>query len=352
MIVLNASVRQQYELSLYKELYHLDGSGKTLVIHELSQQLYVKKQRKVYDRAVYAYLQSHPDPHIPAIIAVYENKTEEGCILTVLEEYIQGETLAQKLESGILSENEKIRILSEICDGLMFLHAADPPIIHRDIKAENILIDVAGNVKIIDYDAAKQYHPGKTRDTVLIGTEGSAAPEQYGFRQSDARTDVYAVGVLIRRIFPHDPAMQQIAEKATQMDPARRYQTIEELKSKCCGHRRWYRYIPGFRTMMPRKMAAGVLGYAMMIYIALGIKVEKIRGPGDLLINRVTFFLIELLLVLFFAYKRKIAGIFRLLRSENRTLRMIGYVIGIVLIVIIPVLLMTVLEMILYGPVS
>ena len=68
--------------------------------------------------------------------------------------------------------------MSEICDGLLFLHAAEPPIIHRDIKAENILIDRTGCVKIIDYDAAKMYHKGKNRDTVLIGTEGSAAPEQ------------------------------------------------------------------------------------------------------------------------------------------------------------------------------
>ena len=96
---MNEGIRQQYELSLYKELYHLGGSGKSLVIHQLTNQLYVKKERTVYERAVYDFLQTHQDPHIPRIAAVFENETEQGNVLIVLEEFIQGETLAKKLEN-------------------------------------------------------------------------------------------------------------------------------------------------------------------------------------------------------------------------------------------------------------
>lgn len=349
---MNEGIRQQYELSLYKELYHLGGSGKTLVIHELTNTLYVKKQRTVYDRSVYDWLMKHDDPHIPRMIAVYEEQTETGSVLTVLEEYIQGETLAQKMEGGKLSDEEKLRIFSEVCDGLIFLHTAVPPIIHRDIKADNILIDGTGCVKIIDYDAAKMYHKGKTRDTVLIGTEGSAAPEQYGFRQSDARTDVYAAGVLLRRMFPDDMQMLQIADKATQMDPEQRYQSVEELKQKCCGTRRWYRYIPGLRTMTPRKMIIAAAGYLLMVYVAARLKVERVRGPGDLLLNRLVFFVVEFSLLLLFAYRRKIGKRFKLLQSENRMLRILGYCIAVMLIIVIPLFVMAWIEIFLYGPVK
>ena len=124
--------------------------------------------------------------HIPAIHSFWE---EDGK-LVVLEEYIQGKTLDALLSKGMLDEQEKIRIVLNVCDALSFLHSAKIPIIHRDIKPSNIMLTNDGIVKLIDYDAAKVFHRGKNEDTTLIGTVGRAAPEQFGFAQSDARTDV------------------------------------------------------------------------------------------------------------------------------------------------------------------
>ena len=164
--------------------------------------------------------------HIPDIHSYWE---EDGH-LTVIEEYVQGTTLDALLEEGRLSCADRLRIVSDICDALSFLHSAPHPIIHRDIKASNIMLTDDMIVKLIDYDAAKIFHPDKGRDTTLIGTVGSAAPEQYGFAQSDARTDIYSLGVLIREMFPDDSRFSQIVSKATQMEPKLRYQSAEELK--------------------------------------------------------------------------------------------------------------------------
>ena len=98
-------------------------------------------------------------------------------------------------------ENEKYttygmrKVIGQICNGVKVLH--ENTIVHRDLKPENILIDSKGCIKIIDYDAAKIYSWGKNEDTFLLGTAGYAAPEQYGIVQSDMRTDIYALGVLI-----------------------------------------------------------------------------------------------------------------------------------------------------------
>jgi serine/threonine protein kinase len=87
-----------------------------------------------------------------------------------------------------------------------------------------------GGVIIIDYDAARSPAPGETRDTVLMGTPGSAAPEQYGFGPSDCRTDIYALGVLLRDMFPDDSKIQKIAAQATRIDPTDRYYDVDELR--------------------------------------------------------------------------------------------------------------------------
>ena len=91
------------------------------------------------------------------------------------------------------------------------------------------------NCKEIDYDAAKVFHRGKNEDTTLIGTVGRAAPEQFGFAQSDARTDVYSMGCLVRELLPNDKRFSGIIAKATAMDPKDRYQTVAELKGALSG---------------------------------------------------------------------------------------------------------------------
>lgn len=119
--------------------------------------------------------------------------TEDKIFL--VREYIEGQTLEQYYCSmGEWSEWETAEIGMAVCEQLMKLHNASPPIIHRDIKPQNIVITPAGKVWLIDFDTARIYEEGKEQDTYLFGTSQTAAPEQYGFEQTDVRTDLYGLG--------------------------------------------------------------------------------------------------------------------------------------------------------------
>ncbi|MBR6218909.1 MAG: protein kinase [Eubacterium sp.] len=215
------------EGALYVTIRELNDK-KSIVMDPETEKLYYKKTLKVYSVPVFRYLKEHQNPALPRIKTFWR---EEGN-LVVIEELIQGSTLLEYLEEHDVSFEEKKRILLEICDGLIFLHSAEPPIIHRDIKATNIMITDDGKAVIIDYDAAKQYVQGSSKDTVLIGTQGNAAPEQYGFAQSDQRTDIYAFGKMIEKVMPESPRAMEVARRATIFNPASRYQTVRQMKNE------------------------------------------------------------------------------------------------------------------------
>ena len=246
------------ENALYDEIRILED-GKSVVRDVPTGKLYFKKTLDVYNEHVYAYLRDHKNRNVAAVQAFWK----DGESLVVIEELIQGRTLDEILRgtgtSGSapgLSFSERIDILVQICDGLEFLHSAEPPIIHRDIKASNIMVTDDGIVKIIDYDAAKIYITGQDKDTMMIGTQGLAAPEQYGFAQSDVRTDLYALGKLIERMLPENVDANRIAKKATEMDPKKRYTSAAQMKAQILRIRehtsaldRKFEKIPGFDPM-------------------------------------------------------------------------------------------------------
>ena len=168
---------EEYKLSLYEEVYRTDRPGQSVVINTLDETLFMKKELTVYNTGVYEWIMQHPDPRLAAVREYFPG---EDCLI-VIEEYIHGQTLEKYLSEQMPEEQERFRILWQILDGIGYLHKAPVPVIHRDIKASNIMVTGEGGVKIIDYNAAKFYEPGETKDTVLIGTYGSAAPEQFGF---------------------------------------------------------------------------------------------------------------------------------------------------------------------------
>ncbi len=212
--------------ALYEEVRPLED-GRSIVRDAASGRLFFKKRLMTYNTEVFAWLKAHRSRYVPRIEAFWQ----EGPELVVIEEMIQGDTLEQVLTQGEgPSFEERVRILMEICDGLSFLHSAEPPIIHRDLKASNIMLTEDGVVKIIDYDAAKISVKGQARDTQLIGTQGNAAPEQYGFAASDARTDIFALGKLIGRMLPGNADAMRIAARATRMDPAKRYASAAQIR--------------------------------------------------------------------------------------------------------------------------
>ncbi len=217
------------EEALFEEVKALED-GRSIVRDNASGYFFYRKRLSVYNPDVFAWLKDHKSRYVPRIEAFWQDQDE----LVVIEELIQGETLEKMLEESESGNempfHERIRILTELCDGLTFLHSAKPPIIHRDLKPSNIMLTEDGVVKIIDYDAAKLFVKGQKRDTQLIGTQGMAAPEQYGFAASDARTDIYAMGKLVTRMLPDNEDAARVAARATHMDPARRFASAAQLK--------------------------------------------------------------------------------------------------------------------------
>ena len=144
------------EQALYEDVQILDD-GRAIVRDMASGKLFYRKRLVIYKTEVFAWLKTHRSRYVPKI----ESFWQDGDDLVVIEEFIQGETLEKILEEAEHGEElpfrERIRILEELCNGLSFLHSADPPIIHRDLKASNIMLTEDGVVKIIDYDAAKLY---------------------------------------------------------------------------------------------------------------------------------------------------------------------------------------------------
>lgn len=153
----------------------------------------------------------------------------------VLEEYIDGITVAEVMQTGKYHYRGAKKILRDVCNALMVLH--NQGIIHRDIKPENVMVDQSGKVVLIDFNASrKETKSGK--DTVIMGTVGYASPEQLGLSQTDARTDIYAAGVLLNVMLTGKHPTEcfargragRIVRKCTTLNPDDRYQSSEKLR--------------------------------------------------------------------------------------------------------------------------
>ena len=151
-----------------------------------------------------------------------------------MEEYIQGDTLFYLLEGDVLSLEDTRRLGKQLCHALWVLHSAG--VIHRDIKPENVIIRGRDAV-LIDFDASRIHKPDETDDTIILGTNGYAAPEQYGISQTDARTDIYSMGVLLNvALTGKHPSqtlvpgrMGRVIQRCTMVSPEKRYASILTL---------------------------------------------------------------------------------------------------------------------------
>ena len=171
------------------------------------------------------------------IARIYEVHTS-GSSVTVLEEYIDGMTVGEVLQTGLYPENGVRKIAAQLCDALEFVHSIG--VVHRDIKPENIIITSDGTVKLIDWNAARIHKKYISSDTITMGTTGYAAPEQYGITQSDARADIYSVGILMNVMLTGEHpskkmctgSLAKVIKKCTDIQPDRRYQTAAELRKQ------------------------------------------------------------------------------------------------------------------------
>lgn len=140
----------------------------------------------------YLAIRSLASPWLPRIRDVH--RSAAGTV--VVREYLAGQTLRQRVEGrGALGESEARSLLRQVCLGVRALHTLDPPLIHRDVNPSNVIVTDAG-ARLIDFGIARAYDEHASRDTHAWGTTGYAAPEQFGFDQSDERTDVFALGML------------------------------------------------------------------------------------------------------------------------------------------------------------
>ena len=115
-----------------------------------------------------------------------------------LRAYVAGTPISDCVErNGAFPESESARLIVGLCETLSLLHAQTPPIIHRDIKPQNIIYTSQHTLALIDFDAARRFQPGRKNDTVCLGTQTTAAPEQFGYQQTDARSDIYSTGILL-----------------------------------------------------------------------------------------------------------------------------------------------------------
>ena len=195
----------------------------------------------------------------------------------LLRTYIEGKNLEEYVaEDPYLRPERQLEILEEICQAVARLHAMDPVILHRDMKPQNLILDAGGHVHLIDFETAREYDGTKKKDTVFFGTEGSAAPEQYGYAQTDMRTDVFGIGKIAEYLYEeyqvgYDPLtekrMQRIIKKATAFDPADRYQNVQALllairnvrRQTERGENKWLKAVVAIESIVLLLVLAGAL---------------------------------------------------------------------------------------------
>ena len=221
---------------------------------------------------------------IPKAYRIFEENGE----VYLVREYIEGMSLAQMvLQKGGISEAEICRISRKICQTAEQFQNPDEPMIHRDIKPENIVVTPGGEVVFIDFGTMRSYKKDGSRDTFVVGTRGTAAPEQYGYIQTDQRTDVYAIGQTMLYMVSESYEMNQLSEcavsrrmkkiieKACSFEPDKRYGDAAQLRravEKCQANNRKKVY----------KKAGAVLGliaagYILAIFSPDGTVIENKR---------------------------------------------------------------------------
>lgn len=186
-------------------------------------------------------------PCLPRIVDIINRDN----VIYVVMDYIEGEPLSKVLQQDGAQPQEVVLEWAEsLCGVLEYLHSQNPPIIYRDMKPANVMLQPNGNVKLIDFGIAREYKEQNLEDTVSLGTKGYAAPEQFGGRgQTDARTDIYCLGVTLYHLLtgqnPCDPpyelypirqwnpnlsaGLENIIIKCTQLNPADRFSSCAEL---------------------------------------------------------------------------------------------------------------------------
>lgn len=186
-------------------------------------------------------------PMLPRIVDIFD----EPEAVYLVEDFVEGVTLEKYLEkNGRIPEEQLVTWFKSLCDVFKYLHGRKPhPIIYRDMKPSNVMVQPDGTLKLIDFGIAREYKAGAASDTQYIGTQGYAAPEQYGTSQTDERTDIYSLGVTMYHMItgksPYEPpyefvpvrqlvkelspGIEYVLNHCVQAEPEKRYQNADKL---------------------------------------------------------------------------------------------------------------------------
>lgn len=248
-------------------------------------------------------------PHLPSIIDVIDC---DDTFLIVMD-YIEGNPLSKALEtSGAQNQDDVIEWAKQLCDVLGYLHSRKPPIIYRDMKPSNVMLKPDGNVMLIDFGTAREFKYSSVADTTCLGTQGYAAPEQFGGHgQTDARTDIYCLGATMYHLVTgHNPAtppyemypirqwnpmlssgLEEIILKCTQRNPEDRYQSCAELlyaldhykdldiENKKVQSFKWKTFFASF--IMTIVMLVGTIGFSAGLTVQTSSTYESYIANGD-----------------------------------------------------------------------
>lgn len=176
---------------------------------------------------------------LPRFVDEYQSDT----MLCVIREYVEGTPLNQWAADVKPDADAAVRVALKLCDLLIYLHGQLPPVIHRDIKPQNLILGADGQLWLIDFGISRLYQEEAEADTACFGTQDFAAPEQYGFAQTDVRSDIYSSGILLGWLLTGearredalsnitDKRILKIVAKCTAFAPGERYASAGKLRA-------------------------------------------------------------------------------------------------------------------------
>lgn len=251
----------------------LDEKGKVYTVRDIrDKSIWVKKKIDKSCYSVYAKMKGIKNKNTAYIRDALSDKEN----YYVIEEYINGDSIKRLIkDKGPMEITEVRRIILDLCDGVNCLHKNK--IIHRDITASNVMVSADGTVKLIDFGISRIKKENKEKDTTILGTVGYAAPEQYGFNQTDVTSDIYSLGILINYmlegVFPnkikHKGKFYSVIETCINMDSKNRYQSVNELKTAIKNTvitKKDLLRIPGFRSKTRWKSIMAIMLYELFVF--------------------------------------------------------------------------------------
>lgn len=214
------------------ELVTIDGAGP-----------FVRKKipNKLANRGVWSLIESCGCARLPKVQATYSLPDQ----FVVVYDFVPGQTLEELVTAKKrLAPQEAASLAADICEAAAALHSRG--VVHRDLSPRNVIV-AADGAHLIDLGIARMRVEGASRDTTSLGTRGFTSPEQYGFAQTDARSDVYAIGKLLgymltglqpdgdeyeralRDTDATDSRLAEIVVRACSFEPSSRYQSAAEM---------------------------------------------------------------------------------------------------------------------------